>query len=439
MTIRRTASFLSPCSLTLARRYQSSQTPSYQNITYSNPSPAVGLLTLNRPKALNALSSPLFTDINDILSSINSSSSSVKCLVLTGSEKSFAAGADITEMAERSLAEVVWEREVGKSNRVCSRHCRGCRAPSLPTSRRELGYNLQTGGSDNHLVLWDLRPIGLTGSKVEKICDLCHITINKNAVSGDTSAQVPGGVRLGTSALTSRSMGPQEMVEAANFMHRAVQIALVLQEEAGSKQLKDFLLKATQGDGQGKKLLEQLHLDVGEFSHPRSGRRSAGPAVTSEQHSGPHAHPTGHPTVLGDHQDRPDSLGRADRYLLSGAEKEIYLPLSRRIHNFPINSTSLPHAGSPDYDEEASFLAMVPDLFVRKKEYIFRSMERDTFPRFLRAKALGNLTPMSSIIRLSVGLVAIWIGLSVALSLIFIWLESQAVKSARIIKVHSMF
>jgi len=40
------------------------------------------------------------------------------------------------------------------------------------------GYKLQTGGSDNHLVLWDLRPIGLTGSKVEKLCDLMGITIN---------------------------------------------------------------------------------------------------------------------------------------------------------------------------------------------------------------------------------------------------------------------
>lgn len=39
-------------------------------------------------------------------------------------------------------------------------------------------YTLQTGGTDNHLVLWDLRPLGLTGSKVEKICDLVHITIN---------------------------------------------------------------------------------------------------------------------------------------------------------------------------------------------------------------------------------------------------------------------
>jgi glycine hydroxymethyltransferase len=40
------------------------------------------------------------------------------------------------------------------------------------------GYKLQTGGTDNHLVLWDLRPLGLTGSKIEKICDLMGITIN---------------------------------------------------------------------------------------------------------------------------------------------------------------------------------------------------------------------------------------------------------------------
>ncbi|PLW50353.1 hypothetical protein PCASD_01695 [Puccinia coronata f. sp. avenae] len=130
----------------------------------------------------------------------------------------------------------------------------------------QFGYTLQTGGSDNHLVLWDLRPIGLTGLKVEKICDLCHITINKIAMSGDTSAEVPGGIRLGTSALTSRSMGPSEMVEVANFMHRVVQISLKLQEEAGSTQLKDFLSRATQGNGQGRQLLAQLRHDVGIFS-----------------------------------------------------------------------------------------------------------------------------------------------------------------------------
>lgn len=46
-------------------------------------------------------------------------------------------------------------------------------------------------------MLWDLRPEGVTGSKMEKVCDACHITLNKNAVVGDVSAMNPGGVRIG--------------------------------------------------------------------------------------------------------------------------------------------------------------------------------------------------------------------------------------------------
>ncbi|PLW16130.1 hypothetical protein PCANC_17188 [Puccinia coronata f. sp. avenae] len=121
LAIRRSLSLLSPRPLALASRCQSSQASNYQNILYSNPSPTVGLLTLNRPKALNALSSPLFTEINELLSSINSPSSDVSCLVITGSEKSFAAGADITEMADRSLAEV-YDSDFLKfwSEKICS-------------------------------------------------------------------------------------------------------------------------------------------------------------------------------------------------------------------------------------------------------------------------------------------------------------------------------
>lgn len=107
------------------------------------------------------------------------------------------------------------------------------------------GYKLQTEGSDNHLVLWDLRPIGLTGSKVEKIGDLLGITINKNAVSGDKSAQVPGGIRLGTAALTSRDMTEDDVRQVASFLHRTVQTSLAVQKEAGSKLLKDFERVAT--------------------------------------------------------------------------------------------------------------------------------------------------------------------------------------------------
>ncbi|GAA5938682.1 hypothetical protein JCM1841_000642 [Sporobolomyces salmonicolor] len=127
-------------------------------------------------------------------------------------------------------------------------------------------YKLQTSGSDNHLVLWDLRPLGLTGSKIEKICDLAHITLNKNSVPGDKSATVPGGVRVGTNALTSRSMKEAEMVTVSEFLHRAVQIALQAQTEAGSKLLKDFVKVVTEGEGESRKALLQLAADVNAFA-----------------------------------------------------------------------------------------------------------------------------------------------------------------------------
>ncbi|SCV69464.1 BQ2448_2484 [Microbotryum intermedium] len=130
----------------------------------------------------------------------------------------------------------------------------------------EHDYKLQTNGSDNHLVLWDLRPIGLTGSKIEKICDLAHITLNKNSVPGDKSATVPGGVRVGTNALTSRSMKEPEMEIVAEFLHRAVQIALSAQKECGSKLLKDFVKTVTEGEGESRKALQQLAKDVNEFA-----------------------------------------------------------------------------------------------------------------------------------------------------------------------------
>ena len=128
------------------------------------------------------------------------------------------------------------------------------------------GYRLQTEGTDNHLILWDLRPIGLTGSKAEKVCDYAGIIINKNAVSGDASAQVPGGIRLGTAALTSRSLKEEDFKKVAEFMHRAIQIGLQLQKEAGSKLLKDFERVALTGDGEGAKAVKELRKDVRAFA-----------------------------------------------------------------------------------------------------------------------------------------------------------------------------
>jgi len=113
-------------------------------------------------------------------------------------------------------------------------------AKALANKLTALGYTMATGGTDNHLVLWDLKPQGITGSKFEKICDKVSITLNKNCVPGDRSAVTPGGVRIGTPALTTRMMGEEDFQQIAVFLDEALKLALKIQEQSGPK-LKDFV------------------------------------------------------------------------------------------------------------------------------------------------------------------------------------------------------
>ncbi|KAM0753766.1 enoyl-CoA hydratase [Meredithblackwellia eburnea MCA 4105] len=87
------------------RARQLSTHPEYSNIKLSNPAPAVSQITLNRPKALNALNSELFAELNAALDTIQADDD-VRAVVLTGSSKAFAAGADIKEMKDKEFAEV---------------------------------------------------------------------------------------------------------------------------------------------------------------------------------------------------------------------------------------------------------------------------------------------------------------------------------------------
>lgn len=112
----------------------------------------------------------------------------------------------------------------------------------LATELENLGYKLVTGGTENHLLLWDLRPQGLTGSKMEKVCDICEITLNKNTVPGDRSALSPGGVRIGTPSLTTRGFKEDEMRQLANMLDRLVKFSLEIQAASASKKLVDFNL-----------------------------------------------------------------------------------------------------------------------------------------------------------------------------------------------------
>lgn len=95
------------------------------------------------------------------------------------------------------------------------------------------GYNLVTGGTDNHIVLWDVKSTtGLTGSKVERLLELASITANKNSIPGDTSAINPGGVRLGSPALTSRGLDADDFDRVAEFLHRGCELAVKVQKKA---------------------------------------------------------------------------------------------------------------------------------------------------------------------------------------------------------------
>ena len=76
------------------------------------------------------------------------------------------------------------------------------------------------GGTDNHLVLVDLRPMKTEGARAEKILEEMGIAVNKNTCPGDKSALRPSGLRIGTPALTSRNMKENDMVTVAEFIHK---------------------------------------------------------------------------------------------------------------------------------------------------------------------------------------------------------------------------
>ena len=100
---------------------------------------------------------------------------------------------------------------------------------------------------------------------------------------------------------------------------------------------------------------------------------------------------------------------------------EIYLPPALRIHSFPLSSSQ-----EPKSQTELALMAQIPDIFHAQKEYCFRAMEQDAFPRFLRSKAFGNLTPISALVRLVLGLITLWIGLAAAFSLVFLDVQPRS-------------
>ncbi|CAH1772924.1 unnamed protein product [Owenia fusiformis] len=125
------------------------------------------------------------------------------------------------------------------------------------------GYSIVSGGTQNHLCLLDLRPQGTDGARMERMCELCSITVNKNTCPGDKSAMKPGGLRLGAPALTSRGFKEAEFEKVADYLDRAVKLTLEAQSKSGT--LKEFKAVVLE-DAELKGKMAELSKDVSEFA-----------------------------------------------------------------------------------------------------------------------------------------------------------------------------
>jgi glycine hydroxymethyltransferase len=97
-------------------------------------------------------------------------------------------------------------------------------AKALAARLSMLGYEISSGGTDNHLLLIDLRSKGINGLEAQEALDKAAITVNKNAIPFDTEPITKtGGIRLGTPAMTTRGLNEEEMMQVADFIHSGLQ------------------------------------------------------------------------------------------------------------------------------------------------------------------------------------------------------------------------
>ncbi|XP_039559156.1 serine hydroxymethyltransferase, mitochondrial [Passer montanus] len=136
-------------------------------------------------------------------------------------------------------------------------------AKAMAQALLQRGYTLVSGGTDNHLVLVDLRPKGIDGARAERVLELVSITANKNTCPGDKSALTPGGLRLGAPALTSRQFREEDFHKVVEFLDEGIALALDVKSKTSKLQdFKTFLLQ----DPETQRRLSDLRQRVETFA-----------------------------------------------------------------------------------------------------------------------------------------------------------------------------
>jgi len=145
-------------------------------------------------------------------------------------------------------------------------------AQVLAEGLKSKGYTIVTGGTDNHLVLIDLRNKKLSGSKGERILEDVGISVNKNTVPGDKSAFNPSGIRFGTPPLTTRGFTESDMSVTVDLIDRAFRLALDVQAVSGPK-LVDWKKELVKEENTAKIIHIKRDVEALALKFPLPGRQ----------------------------------------------------------------------------------------------------------------------------------------------------------------------
>lgn len=121
-------------------------------------------------------------------------------------------------------------------------------AKVLCSEMSKRGYPIVGNGTSNHMAIVNVKEKGIDGARVDFFCSKVNISINKNVIPGGQNAVVPGGIRLGSPAMTTRGCSQNDFVEIANFLDRAIKLSQTYKQDkqnlAGYKQAVEEALRS---------------------------------------------------------------------------------------------------------------------------------------------------------------------------------------------------
>ena len=129
------------------------------------------------------------------------------------------------------------------------------------------GYPIVGHGTSNHMVLVNVKDKGIDGARVEHFCSKVSISVNKNVIPGGLNAVVPGGLRLGSPAMTTRGCAKKDFEAIADFVDRAIHYSLDFKKDkANLASYKQAIDEAVKSDNKVKDFKAEVEAFAGQFA-----------------------------------------------------------------------------------------------------------------------------------------------------------------------------